>query len=368
MGSSTSLSAACTTRSRTVGMPSRRRLPPGLGIIRSRTGTGRNARAQVGPQLDEEHLPRRARSRWHRPSGRPPPPSVRPGCSAPGAMRLQGRRVTDEVEEVGEPTLRVIGRPSVQLGLHPQYPHLRLRRRRPRRAGVHRRPPALPRPVCEVAALLRPVAGFPGLRLLRGLRPSPGPSADDAPARCPRAGRAAPGWFPRSPHDRSMGVVPSFSPAASATDTPQAFSVALEHGFAPCAPRRAPATTAPILLLPGPYPPGSSRWSSLEGVPPLVQTSCTVPSRLPDPGRLAVPARPVVVGAAPILPCVSRVRLPPASSTCCDRPTVGSCLPPGHVAPRGARSRRARGRERAHARASGCGRPRPRRRARHRCG
>ena len=32
----------------------------------------------------------------------------------------------------------------------------------------------------------------------------------------------------------------------------------------------------------------------------------TFPSRLPDPGRLAVPTRPVVVGAAPALPGVSR--------------------------------------------------------------
>ena len=45
--------------------------------------------------------------------------------------------------------------------------------------------------------------------------------------------------------------------------------------------------------------------------------------RLPDPGRLEVPARPVVVEAAPTRPCASRVRLPPASAACCDRPQVG---------------------------------------------
>jgi hypothetical protein len=50
----------------------------------------------------------------------------------------------------------------------------------------------------------------------------------------------------------------------------------------------------------------------------------TCSSCLPDPGRLAVPARPVVVGAAPTLPCASRVRLPPASPTCCDKPAVES--------------------------------------------
>src|ERR1700726_1509566 len=41
--------------------------------------------------------------------------------------------------------------------------------------------------------------------------------------------------------------------------------------------------------------------------------SYTFPSRLPDPDRLAVPTRPVVVRAAPTLPCDSRIRLPSAS-------------------------------------------------------
>ena len=66
---------------------------------------------------------------------------------------------------------------------------------------------------------------------------------------------------------------------------------------------------------------------SLEGVPPLVHTYCTFPSCLPDPDRLAVPTRPVVVGAAPTFSCVSRVRLPPASAACCDRPQVGPFIP-----------------------------------------
>jgi len=48
----------------------------------------------------------------------------------------------------------------------------------------------------------------------------------------------------------------------------------------------------------------------------------TFPSRLPDPDHLAVPARPGVVRAAPTLPGVSRLRLPPASPPCCDRPAT----------------------------------------------
>lgn len=113
---------------------------------------------------------------------------------------------------------------------------------------------------CEVAARLRPVAGSPGLRLLRGLRPIPRPSADDAPARRRSrrpSGRATSRWFPRSPHDRSTGVVPSFSPAASSTNTPQAFSVAPRAAI-----RGPPSASAfrlsrsPTTLLPGPNPPG----------------------------------------------------------------------------------------------------------------
>lgn len=65
--------------------------------------------------------------------------------------------------------------------------------------------------------------------------------------------------------------------------------------------------------------------------------SYTFPSRLPSPTRLAVPDRLVVVRAAPTLPCVFRIRLPSASPVCCDRPEVGLHLPPGQVAPRGAR-------------------------------
>ena len=50
-------------------------------------------------------------------------------------------------------------------------------------------------------------------------------------------------------------------------------------------------------LRPGPHPPGSSRFIAY-GALPLVHSRCTSPSCLPDPSRLAVPTRPVVVGAA----------------------------------------------------------------------
>src|SRR5215475_6021721 len=53
----------------------------------------------------------------------------------------------------------------------------------------------------------------------------------------------------------------------------------------------------------------------------------TFPPCLPDPSRLVVPTRSVVVRAAPTLPCVSRVGLPSASTNRCDGPQEGSFHP-----------------------------------------
>jgi hypothetical protein len=44
------------------------------------------------------------------------------------------------------------------------------------------------------------------------------------------------------------------------------------------------------------------------------------PPRSPDPHHLAVLARPGFVRAAPTLPATTRIRLPSATATCCDRP------------------------------------------------
>src|SRR6266576_646174 len=55
--------------------------------------------------------------------------------------------------------------------------------------------------------------------------------------------------------------------------------------------------------------------------------SYTFPPCLPDPSRLVVPTRPVVVRAAPTFPSVSWVRLPSASADRCDGPQEGSFHP-----------------------------------------
>jgi hypothetical protein len=84
--------------------------------------------------------------------------------------------------------------------------------------------------------------------------------------------------------------------------------------------------------------------AALEGVQPLVRFHYTFPSRLPDPGRLAVPTRPVVVGAAPTRVPRFQDRAAPSFSDPLRRATVGSLFPLGQSTPRGAlRARSATG-------------------------
>jgi hypothetical protein len=80
-------------------------------------------------------------------------------------------------------------------------------------------------------------------------------------------------------------------------------------------------------LLTGPHPPGSSRLCRLRGFHHWFTTRCTVLPCLPDPGRLAVPTRPVVVRAAPTLPGASQAGLPSASAGLLRQPSGGSFHP-----------------------------------------
>jgi hypothetical protein len=102
---------------------------------------------EVDAQLGEERLAAATdRARCHAvDAGRPGSP-VAPH-PLPGSHQEGG--VTDEVVEVIEPAIGVVGCPSVQLGLDPQYPRLGLLGRRPQCAGVHRRPPGLPAPALQ---------------------------------------------------------------------------------------------------------------------------------------------------------------------------------------------------------------------------
>ena len=123
MGSSTSFSAACTTRSATVGMPSLRifPLPPGLGIMRSRTGIGRNAPALTVLRRSSRNFwtPESSTSRAVRPSTPADLAPVLPATRYHASFSVPGSctRLT-----VTEAAARIGHRPAVQFGLHLRYP------------------------------------------------------------------------------------------------------------------------------------------------------------------------------------------------------------------------------------------------------
>ena len=196
--SSTSFNAACATLSAAVGIPSRRSLPLAFGIIFSRTGIGRNSRA-----LRRSRIPAR----------NPTPDSMErgtaPSTPAERAPLLPRTRLHATTRKAGSYTRLYTSsnrRPGSAIAHWCSFvciPRTRcsaswrsghgaptftgdLRRRHPRR---------------EHAGPLRHVTGFPDLRLLWVLRPTPAASVGDGPSRRPAgcwSGRGPPGWFPRS--------------------------------------------------------------------------------------------------------------------------------------------------------------------------
>ena len=124
-----------------VGMPSLRTLPPALGISARRTGAGTNLRAfscarscskkpfrAVGGFLDRAHRrpinPRRFG------------PPILPD---PFPRRNQETRIRHEVKHIIKPTTTIGDRPTLQLGLHTQYPLQRRERTLQRGTDIHRR-------------------------------------------------------------------------------------------------------------------------------------------------------------------------------------------------------------------------------------
>src|SRR5712691_9987831 len=320
MGSSTSFSAACTTRSRAVGIPSRRSLPPDFGISRSLTGEGRNAPAFRSACSRQETPPLPAwRPRCRGRSRRPRRPSGHRRSPSPGSTQRSGRPgrrrgCTDH--RTGDP------RPHRPIGAAwsaspvPAPPPL------PATATARRYSPAASWPCSTSAAnSLRHADGFPVLGLLRRLRPARRQQQTTRlPTRNHREEGDA-GRFPRSPSDRSTEEAPSYTPAASPRlpRSTSAWPPCRRHRTGPEVARRHTAGVhrgpAPIRQvraggqLEGRYDAGSSR----------------TPFRLACRTRAVWQSRPVpsLAGLLPTLTGASRIRLPPASPGCCDSPAAG---------------------------------------------
>ena len=125
IGSSTSLAAVCTILSRTVEMPKLLSFPERFGINRSRAGSGTvgailELHTEPGEDTFHAHLLNNAAGLTINTGGTRPPVAFHP------FPRDQQRRgIANQVEQIAEALLLILGRPSVQLGLPSQYPLLR---------------------------------------------------------------------------------------------------------------------------------------------------------------------------------------------------------------------------------------------------
>ena len=170
------------------------------------------------------------------------------------------------------------------------------------------------------------MTGFPGLGLLRALRPTPSASTGDRSSR-PQpwlgSGEGPTRWFPRSFLNPLTGSAPNYAPATS-------LPLRRRHSRQPPSRRHQPAPEFPehvgCALQPSPDLSDSSWWSSLERL--SVAGSSRTPFRLASrtPHHLTVLMRSVVVRAASTLPGVPRIRLPSASLRPLRR-TKGGVLP-----------------------------------------
>lgn len=204
-----------------MGIPSRRRLAvPGLGIARFPHGKRAETTVlQVGPHFVEEDL---------NPlpvlygAGGLPVHSGRAGAlvsSHPSPRDQQERGIGNEIEQVIEPAITIVGRPTVQLGLHLQYPALGLEQRELQRVGIHQRPPGIaassllscwpPSPCTELSSARTTTGPPPHLRTSAGNGP-----ALDLRTGCPESGGDR-RRFPRSPCADRPGRRPATTPAAS---------------------------------------------------------------------------------------------------------------------------------------------------------
>ncbi len=169
--------------------------------------------------------------------------------------------IAHEVEQVAEPTLGAVGRPSVQLGLDSQYPGLGFFERRPWCVGVHRRPPGIPVPSLRTRWVPSPCTWLSHARTTTDPPPHPGAVSRRraCPSPCRRhEGKGDPRAVPMFTMSRSAGSTSSYAAAASPR---------LRRRLSPWPPRRHQKSNAGVVShiriatrtpLPSPHPPGSS--------------------------------------------------------------------------------------------------------------
>src|SRR4029077_6939829 len=231
----------------------------------------------------------------------------------------------------------IVGCPSMQLGLDLQYPCLRLARRRPRRARVHRRPPGLPVPNLQACWPPSPCGRLSRPRTTT--RPPSSPGADGRRQACPSpvwttGGEGGPRSVPTFTTQPVGGGGDQLCPCSIAMGTPQAFPMASWPEGTIRLPSR--PTSWDVRCKTGPNPPGLGAGNWIEELWRWF-LSYTFPPCLPSPGRLAVPARLVVVRAAPAPPCASKAGLPSASTPLLRQRCAGLLPPSRSMVLRGAR-------------------------------
>jgi hypothetical protein len=131
-----------------------------------------------------------------------------------------------EVEQIIEPTMRIITSPTVQFGLDLQYPALGPIQGRLQIAGIHPRPPGIPASLPPTCWPPLPCARLSRARTTTGPPPHPVPSADDGPIPTTQMAteqqeRQRHGSRVHSESIDQLGI--QLCPGSIATTTPQTF-------------------------------------------------------------------------------------------------------------------------------------------------
>ena len=164
-------------------------LAAAFGIIRSRTGNGTNSPAFRSSAARRGTPPRRGPPDGAGRHAVDPRGACTPVAPHPVPRHKQERRIIDEVEQIIEPTTQDRRSPIGAAWSGSPVPAASPHRDSGHGASVFTGDLlAFQSCHCELAAPLRHVTGFPDLGLLRRLRPTPTPSADDGPS------RRRPGW------------------------------------------------------------------------------------------------------------------------------------------------------------------------------